>query len=208
DSVHQMGRMVGRISCKDCHTAGVRGDAQWAATPRNECAKCHGLSWIGDSVSRLKANCSTCHQQHGESIDLARELNPAGTNDKRVKDYLARLDVADPEDTQPPKAVEHVVRGLGEPPRARHEKSVFSGLIPGVGGLPAYCWRALLGIVRLAGLVVIAADTARRRSFFASAASAPAPEMLSEKLPTLPFGTIVFGTRSLDLDKVKAEGPA
>jgi thioredoxin reductase (NADPH) len=207
-SVHQMGRMVGRISCRDCHTAGVRGDAQWNASPRAECAKCHGLSWSGDSLSRVKANCSTCHQQHGESMDLAKELSAQGTNEKRVKDYLARLNVADSEDAQPAKAIEHVVRGLGEPPRARRDSSFVAGLVAGIGGLPAYCWLALLGIVPLAGLAFIAVDTARRKSFFASAAVAPPPETLPEKSATVPFGTIVFGTRSLDLDKVKAEGPA
>src|SRR5260370_258187 len=159
-----MGRRVGRISCKDCHTAGVRGDAQWNASPRAECAKCHGLSWSGNSLSHVKAECSTCHQQHGESLVLAKELAGTGTNEKRVKDYLARLDIAGPEDAQPPKAIDHVVRGLGEPPRARQDSSFVASLVAGVGGLPAYCWLALLGIVPLAGLAFIAIDTARRKS--------------------------------------------
>src|SRR5215471_3380110 len=167
-SVHQMGRMVGRISCKDCHTAGVRGDQAWNASPRAECAKCHGLTWTGDSLRHLKANCSTCHQQHGESRDLARELTGLGTNEKRLKDYLARLNVPDPEDVQPPKATGRLVRGLGEPPRARHENpSLLNRFFISVGGLPAYCWLALLGIIPLAGLVVMAVDTARKKSLFA-----------------------------------------
>jgi hypothetical protein len=36
-SIHQMGRMLNRTSCVDCHSAGVRGDARYRQSPKDEC---------------------------------------------------------------------------------------------------------------------------------------------------------------------------
>ncbi|HEY7546332.1 MAG TPA: FHA domain-containing protein, partial [Blastocatellia bacterium] len=54
-AIHLLGKMsrmgqTGRgLGCSDCHTAGTsnqgKGDALWNSTPRNECGKCHGLSF-------------------------------------------------------------------------------------------------------------------------------------------------------------------
>src|SRR5262249_16026004 len=43
--VHQVGRMQSRMRCTDCHTSGVPAQDATDNTPRNECAKCHGLSF-------------------------------------------------------------------------------------------------------------------------------------------------------------------
>src|SRR5262249_4796895 len=65
-NVHQLGRLAGKVSCGDCHTAGVIGDQKWRDTPKAECSKCHGVAGNGQGVSQ-QANCNTCHQQHGQS---------------------------------------------------------------------------------------------------------------------------------------------
>src|SRR5262249_45842339 len=75
--VHQVGRMQLKMRCTDCHTAGVPAQGATDNTPRNECAKCHGLSLAGGAAVRLQANCSTCHKQHGESTDTAALLTAA-----------------------------------------------------------------------------------------------------------------------------------
>src|SRR5262249_22224764 len=72
--VHQVGRMQSKMRCTDCHTSGVPAQDATDNTPRNECAKCHGLSLGGGGAVRLRANCNTCHQQHGQSTDTAALL--------------------------------------------------------------------------------------------------------------------------------------
>ncbi|HWP42698.1 MAG TPA: FHA domain-containing protein, partial [Blastocatellia bacterium] len=74
-AIHSLGKMskmigAGRgIQCFDCHsgeipTAGARGSQLFRESPRNECAKCHGVSFADQAIQTVQANCSTCHLQH------------------------------------------------------------------------------------------------------------------------------------------------
>lgn len=67
-SAHQMGRMENRMSCGDCHTKGVLGDARWRESPRAQCAACHGSILTAGNVPE-PANCNKCHLEHGISPD-------------------------------------------------------------------------------------------------------------------------------------------
>lgn len=86
-SIHQMGRMTNTITCVDCHSAGVLGDARYRQSPRFECAKCHGLLITDAGEARLvQANCNTCHPEHGQSEDLERLVDFAGGHRKTPAD--------------------------------------------------------------------------------------------------------------------------
>ncbi|HJQ23190.1 MAG TPA: hypothetical protein VKA60_04695 [Blastocatellia bacterium] len=68
-AVHQMGYMVNRMSCGDCHSRGRPGDEEFRNSPKDECAKCHSVSFTtSDSTAQL--TCNTCHDEHAQ-IDVA-----------------------------------------------------------------------------------------------------------------------------------------
>lgn len=72
-AIHELGRMENIMSCTGCHTAGKLGGTEFRASPRVECAKCHGIL-ITDAgePQDVKANCNTCHPEHGQSEDLEK----------------------------------------------------------------------------------------------------------------------------------------
>jgi hypothetical protein len=70
--VHALGRLEALLTCDDCHSRGVRGDDTFRTSPKNECAKCHGLLITEAGVQQVQANCNTCHFEHGRGQDIAR----------------------------------------------------------------------------------------------------------------------------------------
>ncbi|MEN3331094.1 MAG: hypothetical protein V7641_459, partial [Blastocatellia bacterium] len=77
-AVHQMDRMLGRMSCGDCHTRGSAGDEAFRTSPKDECAKCHGVSFTVTSAATAPVNCNACHVQHGQKNDLAGIVTHTG----------------------------------------------------------------------------------------------------------------------------------
>ena len=198
-AIHQMGRMNGRMSCKDCHTAGTRGDAVFRRTPREECAKCHNVTYASQVAGREQANCYTCHRQHGESEDLAR-LVAEGKDDKKLKDYADRVEkgIIDSPDRLA-TAPDRLFKGVGQASEIRQEKDVVKADIgSSVGALPWYGWAGLLAIVPVAGLVVMAVGTARRK-YLLDVAKPDAP-MNPEAAKAL--------SMVLDVAKLQSEGPS
>ncbi|MGH9827306.1 MAG: 4Fe-4S binding protein, partial [Blastocatellia bacterium] len=195
--VHQLGKMSGRMRCTDCHVNGTPQGNQTDESPRNECAKCHGITYEANSPVKVTANCNTCHQQHGESIDLAK-LVPSGAGDfSNIKKYIDGLTTggADNQGSLAPIISTSVVGGAAT---LRQEQSALKlGAISSVGAVPWYGWAILVSLLPVVGFVVIGVGTARRRSFLRRS---KAPEKPAEKKA----GT----TRSIDLEKLKAEGPA
>ena len=181
--LHQKGRLQGRVRCSDCHTAGVRGDEAWRVSPRSSCAACHGLAANDAGFMRIKSNCYTCHQQHGRSEDIARLVPAAGKDPTKIKDYLAALAAGlDSEDTGP--GVQSA--GFG---------AATSGL-RSYGGLPWYVWALVAAAAPVAGLSLLVVGSSRQKSALAA-------EMVAAKTAPPPLEP----GRSIDLEKLKEEGP-
>jgi thioredoxin reductase len=197
-AVHQLGRMTGRMSCGDCHTRGSFGDDAFRGSPKEECAKCHGVSFTTTSATTAQVNCNTCHVQHGQKNDLARIVTDTGKDPQKLKTYLASLTAQVPAADQSRLVTASVFTGTGPAEVQRQNKANFNpGAISQFGGLPWYVWVGLLGVLPVAGLAVMAYGTAQRKAQIAAATAAVKPP--TEPLPR---------TGSIDLEKAKAEGPA
>ncbi|HSB12166.1 MAG TPA: NAD(P)-binding domain-containing protein [Blastocatellia bacterium] len=197
-NIHQMGRMLNRTSCSDCHSAGVLGDARWRQAPVGECAKCHGMR--GAQGAQRQANCSTCHKQHGQSEDLAKLLDAAGTENKKIKAYLDSLDKGGDETRAPRLATAsaNLFTGIGPAGDLRQDQTKFgASFISRLGAVPWFAWAGLIVALPIFGLAVMAFGTAKRKSLIENAS---AQVKLAETRP-------LAGSGSLDLEKLKAEGP-
>ncbi|HXI92259.1 MAG TPA: NAD(P)-binding domain-containing protein [Blastocatellia bacterium] len=196
-SIHQLGRMENRMSCKDCHTTGVRGEASFRESPRAECAKCHDLVAGAAGTQRVRANCYTCHRQHGRSEDLLK-LVAAGKDERHIKDYFAKIDSGKDEvGKRLATASENLFSGVGGADKIRQDKDTLSaGMLSSFGGLPWYGWVGLIGILPIGGLAVMAVGTARRKHSLQTVKVDAAPNE-SEVAKAL--------VGVLDLEKLKAE---
>jgi thioredoxin reductase/pSer/pThr/pTyr-binding forkhead associated (FHA) protein len=197
--VHQKGRLQGRTFCGDCHSAGSRGEERWRVSPRNECAKCHSVTYSASGLRRGTANCGTCHQQHGQSEDVAKLVPPAGKDTAKVKKYLAAVEAGEllNETIEGNELAQNarsmlVVTGDARARRQNRAATLF-GFIRNFGALPWYAWLGLVAILPMTALVAIAASTVRRKGWLRKFRI----ENRAEKIPT----------GSIDLEKVKAEGP-
>ena len=189
--VHQVGRMQSRMRCSDCHTAGVPAQNATDESPRAECAKCHGLSLAGGRAVRLQANCSTCHQQHGQSTDTAAILAAGAASSDNIRKYVASLNAP------PQPGLEQGTRPSPPPggARALRQDSDSLGIdsLSNVGAVPWFGWLAILGLVPLLGLVALIADSVRSR------------QSLGVVPPAAEGAT---GPPSLSVERAMLEGPA
>jgi len=193
-AVHQMGRMLNRMNCTDCHSKGARGDADWSTSPRGECAKCHGVTAGLEDGGGQQANCNTCHQQHGKSEDLARVMSEASTANQKLKAYLDSLDSKTADGTR--LATGATFKGTGSAGAIRQNNSALNlGSISRAGGVPWYAWAALIASLPVAAVAVMAVGTVRRKRSLKNA---------SKEIRT-PAAAPTTG--SIDLEKAKAEGP-
>ncbi len=186
--VHQKGRMQSRLSrCTDCHTAGVRGDQMFRQTPRDACIRCHAVTYTVAESKRVKADCNTCHRQHGQVEDLAKIAPAEGKNEAGIAKYVGGLETGGIE-----------AGPTGGAGALRQERVAFKfGAASSVGALPWYVWLALIAMIPATGLAVMAAGAVReRKAIEAGAMSAKPPQQ-----------TEILGTMSIDLEKLKAEGP-
>ncbi|MEK6325407.1 MAG: NAD(P)-binding domain-containing protein [Acidobacteriota bacterium] len=196
-AIHQLGRMNNRMSCNDCHTSGVRGEASFRDSPKAECVKCHDLVAGAKGTQRVQANCYTCHRQHGRSEDLLK-LVAEGKDDRRIKEYFARIDSGKDEAGKGlATASENLFSGVGGADEIRQDKDTLSAtVLSSFGGLPWYGWAALVGILPIAALAVIAVGTVRRKHSLQTVKVDAAPNE-NEVARAL--------TGVLDLEKLKAE---
>jgi thioredoxin reductase (NADPH) len=152
-TVHQLGRLKNKGECLYCHSQGRPLPGRRDLSARKECGKCHGVTYAAESLEPVKANCNTCHQQHGRSKDLAKLFaDPA-----KVNAYLAgrRVDEAS-SDTNPGPADGNGVLNLFRLTRIEPRSSRTILLF--FGALPWYGWLGLLGVMPLAGLYLLLAD--------------------------------------------------
>ncbi|MEK6405486.1 MAG: NAD(P)-binding domain-containing protein [Acidobacteriota bacterium] len=196
-SIHQLGRMNNRMSCKDCHTSGVRGEASFRDSPKAECAKCHDLVAGATGTQRVQANCYTCHRQHGRSEDLL-QLVAEAKDDRRIKEYFNKIDSGKDEvGKRLATASENLFSGVGGADQIRQDKDTLSAtVLSSFGGLPWYGWVGLVGILPIAGLAVMAVGTVRRKYSLQNVKADAAPNE-NEVARAL--------TGVLDLEKLKAE---
>jgi thioredoxin reductase (NADPH) len=194
--IHQTGRMLNKMSCVDCHTAGAYGDARWLQSTRDECATCHAVKNV---AGLQQANCSTCHPQHGQSQYIARLLTNAGPGNTKLKTYLASLEISGSGGKGTLFANPQLFKGVGPAEAIRQNKATIgANSVSNVGALPWYGWAGLVAALPIVGLAVMAVGTARRKSYLKAATA---------DLMLAPIADLT-GTRSLDLEKLKAEGPA
>src|SRR5215471_493099 len=188
--VHQVGQMQSRMRCTDCHTAGVPAQNATDESPRAECAKCHGLSLQGGPTVALQANCSTCHQQHGQSMDTAALITAsAADTNNNIKKYVASLNAPQAPGTEPgPAPPVGGARAMRQGQESLNPDSLSS-----VGAVPWYGWLAVAAAIPLLGLVVLVADSFRARHRIGSATQ-------------VAEGTT--GPPSLSLSKSMLEGPS
>jgi thioredoxin reductase len=208
-AVHMVGKMartqttVRGLACSDCHSqgsvSGVRGDAPFRDSPRGECGKCHGLTYGSSSIQSVQANCATCHRQHNSSEDLAQFVDDAARDGQKLGTYLRTLTASNIQagGTAPLPSV-NVQSSGGAGVTRQNKETIVLGSISYLGGIPWYVWVAMIGIVPLGLLVSMAANTARRKGYLMSATEQVKPADEVEKALT----------KVLDLDKLKAEGPA
>ncbi|MCI0486477.1 MAG: NAD(P)-binding domain-containing protein [Blastocatellia bacterium] len=209
--LHLRGRMHGRMECADCHTAPVEEKEAFRRSPRAECAKCHGLSKTDEGLEgkdrvnalrlpfeRGKRNCYTCHVQHRQSEVTDTLLAGAG-DDTKITQYLNRLNVGASDEQGSRGAGEQGSRGARDlSPQHPEPQSASRPPAPlhRIGGLPALGWIAVLALLPVALIAGLTAGTARRRIALrrASALIRPVEEGST--------------TGSLDLEKLKSEGPS
>jgi thioredoxin reductase len=197
-SIHQMGRMAGLVSCADCHE-GVRGTREWIESPRNECAKCHGVAFQRPDAGAGIANCNSCHVQHGKKNSLeefASSLSE-GTDPSRLKQYLESLSRETGADQSNRKATVASFRGMGAAEVIRQDRDGLDlASVTNAGAIPWYGWVALIGLIPLAGLVSMAAGVSRRRSALKASTARAEPVKVAP-----------VTTGSLNLERLRAEGP-
>ena len=196
-AVHQEGRMADRMRCKDCHSAGSPRDALWRSSPAGECAKCHTLASTIEGPILLQANCNTCHQQHGSSRDLARLIPAATVENKKIKDYLAKLDLTGAHDSEAALATGRLFLGTGGASQIRQDRFSLTTSPPSqVGGLPWYVWLLVVSGFAVIGVAVAVRGTIRTRKALLSDAQKP-PKYHTTRIPT----------GSIDIEKLEKEGP-
>jgi thioredoxin reductase (NADPH) len=188
--IHQMGKLQGKVQCTDCHTAGINSEEGLRISPRNQCAKCHGVTFQEGKAQLVAANCRTCHQQHGQSEDIAKLIPAAGTDEQNIKAYLIKVATSSGDGAPPqvPQATD------GAPQPTRH-KIELARIDDDFGAMPWYGWVGLAAALPLIGLVAAAVDTLRRRSYLKTVKVEIKPEEETG------------ATRLLDLEKIKAEAP-
>jgi thioredoxin reductase/NAD-dependent dihydropyrimidine dehydrogenase PreA subunit len=98
-AIHQEGRMTVRtaagtnslVQCRDCHTTrGKRRDREWLSSSASSCERCHTVTFTQNGIERVRANCASCHWQHGESEDMARLVSEATAAKVGITEVLAR----------------------------------------------------------------------------------------------------------------------
>jgi predicted CXXCH cytochrome family protein len=157
-TIYMQGDSQRRMACRDCHTNGVPSAGAPDPSPRNSCASCHTNSppTNGNTVA---ANCVTCHQQHGQSKDLAALVTSAAGDYQRLKslaDERTRKVRPLPGSTAQPF-------GRDSAPAEPHYSSHLKGALLNVGGVPWYGWLGLIAALPALGFAFLAAYAARTR---------------------------------------------
>ncbi|HSE97586.1 MAG TPA: NAD(P)-binding domain-containing protein, partial [Blastocatellia bacterium] len=205
-SLGKMSKMIGSgrgIQCFDCHSgeipvAGARGSQLFRESTRGECAKCHGVSYGSQTIETVQANCSTCHVQHNRSEDLVKFVGEMARDGRQVDEALRSV-TGNTQGGKETLATTRILTGVGGAGGIRQNKdTIVVSSITFLGGIPWYAWVAMIGILPIAGLFIMFTNTARKKSYLMSATQQVKPPEEAEK---------AF-TRVLDLDKIKAEGPA
>lgn len=161
--LHQDGKQNLNL-CVVCHfnQAGIEdklSDYGKHQAPKQACRKCHVEPEAATGLVRGLARCETCHQQHGQTTQLAA-LAP--DDQREIDKYLAMLG-ARAQSVNSFNLSAAAKRG-GSANTLRH--SVDAPSWRNFGALPWFAWVGLLALLPIAGLVFFAADTIRRKYFW------------------------------------------
>jgi thioredoxin reductase len=207
-AIHSLGKMskmigAGRgIQCFDCHrgeipTGGARGGELFRRSPRDECAKCHGVTYGDQTIQTVQANCSTCHRQHNTSEDLVKFVGEIAKDGRQVDEALRS--VTGGAGAEGTLATTRILTGVGGASGIRQNKdTIVVNSITFLGGIPWYAWVAMIGIIPIASLFTMFTNTARRKGSLMAATRQVRQATDTEKALT----------SVLDIEKLKAEGPA
>ncbi len=183
--LHVSGKEEGRTNCTDCHSAGLHTEEGLHESPRATCAACHSVSF--DAGGKIVGpNCTSCHVQHGGEKDLIAAL--------RVSSGDGDLSGA-----QGTASIQRMARGGAQV--IRHDDTGARWSLKfdlNVGGLSWYGWAGMLAVVPVLAVAFLAANTIRRKKFMSVGRSEAAAGTEADR----------GGSSSLDLAKLKAEGPA
>jgi len=178
-ALHQLGRMLNRTKCGDCHI-GETGSEKWQTSPQFECAKCHGVTYTTAGLQTAQVNCNSCHRQHGETTDLAKVVDVSANSEQNLTTYIKQLSTAPLPSEQSRKATEpnKLFTGTATTDTLRQNKTAINwSLITNIGAVPWYYWVALVGLLPITALVVMAVGTARRKSSLNAATAQSVPEL-------------------------------
>lgn len=171
-------------SCANCHAMkGGRLDNSEDSLhdlPHASCSKCHITNYNAGGDAAQLAKCNTCHQQHGQAKETARIEPEPG---KKLEFFKQNEFLA----------------SVGSAYTFRQDKETLNlDSIHNSGALPWYGWLGLIALAPVAGLVVMAAGTLRRKYFLSA--------VKTEAKPDDEVSKALKGT--FDLEQLKAEGPA
>lgn len=141
-----------RMSCRDCHAAGIPEENDLDTLPREACAACHVTSQPSSEAS-LAASCVTCHQQHGQSRDLAALVASVSGDFQRLKQQA----IHKAENNQ------NLIQSARSGSRENRAAFISNSLPRNLGGLPWWGWVGLIAALPVAGFVFLAAYAIRAR---------------------------------------------
>jgi len=151
-TIYKPGAGRSRMSCRDCHAAGIPEENDLDTLPREACAACHVKSSSSGEMF-LAASCVTCHQQHGRSRDMAALVASVSGDFQRMKQQAIHRAENDQNLSQSVKS------------GSRENTAAFTSnsLPKNLGGLPWWGWAGLIAALPIAGFVFLAAYAIRAR---------------------------------------------
>ena len=133
-----------------------------------------------------------------KSKDVDEALLAAGTDQNKVKEYLSSIGFNAAPAEQSRFATANLLPHSGSADVLRQNKSgIRTALISNFGAVPWYVWAGLLIALPVAALAVMAVGAARSKGILKAATAVKLAPAADSKT-----------TGSIDLEKVKAEGPA
>src|SRR5262245_21219590 len=132
-TIYRVGVGQGRMGCRDCHAAGIPEENDLDTMPREACAACHVKS-SPSGEGALAASCATCHQQHGQSRDLAALVASVSGDFRRLKQQAIDRAGSNQNPAQ-----------YGESgARPNMAAGASNSSLPNLGGLPWWGWVGLI----------------------------------------------------------------
>ncbi|MBI3652930.1 MAG: NAD(P)-binding domain-containing protein [Acidobacteria bacterium] len=218
--LHYLGKVADEKACVVCHKDN-RLDAKSAEgikSLREACLKCHATTDPTTGLKANLANCITCHKQHPNEGQLATRAEVAATQGaQNLRDVSKFLNSVDEAKITNKNGREMLVafKGLGSASAIRQDKDLPRlALDSDFGAVPWYGWVAAVFTFPTLALVGLIIGTSRRKALLKAridiqqeaAAEAAKGSKAAGKWEKLKESWLE--TANIDLDKLKAKGPA